>query len=323
MHINKLTQLLKRSRYVLDFTRNSYNKTYCCCRHLTSQSCINTNNNYNNSNNNNSVLDYLLNRGLVSNTTNTHDLHTYLQQPRTIYLGIDPTADSLHIGHLLGIRVLNKLQQAGHNVILVVGGATASIGDPSGRSTERNVMSYEQIQHNINSVKPQLQKLLHINSNNNNSNNNNNNTSTLTILNNYDWFSNMNVLTYLSDIGRYFRVNGMLSKDSVKQRLHSSNHSGMSYTEFSYQCMQGYDFYYLYKNYNCSIQIGGSDQWGNITAGIQLIHKLVDNTDIHVNSNNNDINNNDRNNNTHTHRHLAYGITTPLLTTPTGEKFGM
>jgi tyrosyl-tRNA synthetase len=194
----------------------------------------------------------------------------------SVYAGYDPTADSLHIGHLISIITLRHLQQAGLNPIAIVGGATGMVGDPSGRSEERPLLGEAQIEHNLSCLRNTLSSILGEN---------------VKVLNNYDWYRDMSAISFLRNVGKHFRMGSMLAKDSVKSRLDGD---GMSFTEFSYQLLQGYDFNHLFQHHNCKIQIGGSDQWGNITAGIDLIHKL--------------------------HGQEAFGFTVPLLTTAGGVK---
>jgi tyrosyl-tRNA synthetase len=200
----------------------------------------------------------------------------------TGYIGFDPTAVSLHIGNLVQIMLLKQLQMAGHKPIALVGGATGMIGDPSGKSSERNLLSEETLQRNIAGAKSQLLKFLDFDCGANSAE----------ILNNYDWFKDYNLLQFLRDVGKHLTVNYMMSKDSVKNRLES----GISFTEFSYQLFQGYDFYWLYKNKGCKLQMGGSDQWGNMTTGTELIRRKDGGE--------------------------AYVITSPLLTKADGSKFG-
>jgi tyrosyl-tRNA synthetase len=198
------------------------------------------------------------------------------------YIGFDPTADSLHIGHLVQIMTLVHLQHAGHKPIALVGGATGMVGDPSGKSKERNLLSREVIEHNLACVKVQLEKFLDFDCGANSAE----------MVNNYDWFKDYNFLDFIRDVGKHITVNYMLSKESVQQRLES----GMSFTEFSYQLVQGYDFYYLYKHKNCRLQLGGSDQWGNIVTGTELIRRMDGGE--------------------------AYALTTPLIRKADGTKFG-
>ncbi len=180
----------------------------------------------------------------------------------TGYIGFDPTADSLHIGNLVPIILLIHLQKCGHKPIALVGGATGMVGDPSGKSEERNLLSEETLNHNIACVKKQLEKFLDFKSGEANA---------AEMANNYDWFKNFTFLNFIRDVGKHITVNYMMSKDSVKKRLEGDN--GMSFTEFTYQLVQGYDFYYLHKNKNCKLQMGGSDQWGNIVTGTELIRR--------------------------------------------------
>lgn len=177
------------------------------------------------------------------------------------YIGFDPTADSLHVGHLTQIMTLIHFQRAGHKPYALVGGATGMVGDPSGKSQERNLLSEEVLQHNLESVKKQLTRFLDFNSGANSAE----------MVNNYDWFKNFTFLDFIRDVGKHITVNYMMAKDSVKKRLEGD--TGMSFTEFTYQLVQGYDFYYLWKHHNCSIQMGGSDQWGNIVTGTELIRR--------------------------------------------------
>ncbi len=180
----------------------------------------------------------------------------------TAYIGFDPTADSLHIGSLVPIILLIHLQKAGHKPIALVGGATGMVGDPSGKSEERNLLNEETLNHNVACVKAQLEKFLDFDSSKPNA---------AEMANNYDWFKDFSFLNFIRDVGKHITVNYMMAKDSVKKRLEGE--SGMSFTEFTYQLVQGYDFYWLYKNKNCKLQMGGSDQWGNIITGTELIRK--------------------------------------------------
>ena len=198
------------------------------------------------------------------------------------YIGFDPTADSLHIGHLVQIMTLVHFQQSGHKPIALVGGATGMVGDPSGKSKERNLLSREIIEYNLTCVKAQLEKFLDFDCG----------PRSAEMVNNYDWFREYNFLDFIRDVGKHITVNYMLSKDSVQQRLES----GMSFTEFSYQLVQGFDFYYLYKHKNCRLQLGGSDQWGNIVTGTELIRRMDGGE--------------------------AFAITTPLIKKVDGTKFG-
>ena len=180
----------------------------------------------------------------------------------TAYIGFDPTADSLHIGSLVPILLLIHLQKAGHKPIALVGGATGMVGDPSGKSEERNSLSEELLNYNVACVKAQLEKFLDFNASKPNA---------AEMANNYDWFKDFSFLNFIRDVGKHITVNYMMAKDSVKKRLEGEN--GMSFTEFTYQLVQGYDFYWLYKNKNCKLQMGGSDQWGNIVTGTELIRR--------------------------------------------------
>lgn len=205
------------------------------------------------------------------------------------YVGIDPTADSLHIGHLVSIMMLKHLQLSGHKPIALVGGATGMIGDPSGKSQERNLLGEESLRHNQECIQKQLARFLDFESDAPNR---------AELVNNYDWMKDYTFLAFIRDIGKHLTVNYMMSKDSVKKRLQPDSGSGMSFTEFTYQLVQGYDFLRLYQDKNCKIQMGGSDQWGNITTGTELIRrKLGSNED-------------------------AYALTCPLITKADGGKFG-
>ncbi len=198
------------------------------------------------------------------------------------YIGFDPTADSLHVGHLVQIMTLVHFQRAGHKPFALVGGATGMVGDPSGKSKERNLLDAETLNHNVACVKGQLEKFLDFNAGENSAE----------MVNNYDWFKDMSFLDFIRDVGKHISVNYMMSKDSVKSRLET----GMSFTEFSYQLVQGYDFYYLNKHKNCIVQLGGSDQWGNIVTGTELIRRKSGGE--------------------------AYAVTTPLIKKADGTKFG-
>lgn len=202
---------------------------------------------------------------------------------QTAYVGIDPTADSLHIGHLVSIMIMAHFQACGHRPLIVVGGATGMIGDPSFKSSERVLLTPETINHNLQCIKKQVSKFLNFDENTPNH---------AQILNNYDWTKEWSFIDFIREIGKHITVNYMMAKDSVKKRIET----GISFTEFSYQLLQGYDYYYLYKNYDCRLQLGGSDQWGNITTGTELI-KRMDNGE-------------------------AFAITCPLITKSDGKKFG-
>ncbi|MCU0421528.1 MAG: tyrosine--tRNA ligase, partial [Bacteroidia bacterium] len=177
------------------------------------------------------------------------------------YIGFDPTADSLHVGHLMQVMTLIHFQRAGHKPYALVGGATGMVGDPSGKSAERNLLSEEVLTHNVSCIHQQLEKFLDFNCGENSA----------VMVNNYDWFKEFNFLDFIRDVGKHITVNYMMAKDSVKRRLEGD--SGMSFTEFTYQLVQGYDFYYLWKNHGIKIQMGGSDQWGNIVTGTELIRR--------------------------------------------------
>ena len=201
------------------------------------------------------------------------------------YLGFDPTADSLHIGHLVGVMTLLHFQRAGHQPVALVGGATGMIGDPSFKSAERNLLDKPTLDHNVACIQKQLAKFLDFSGNQKNN---------ARLVNNYDWISEFTFLDFIRDVGKHITVNYMMSKDSVKRRLEDGN--GLSFTEFSYQLIQGYDFYHLWKNENCSIQLGGSDQWGNIVTGTELIRRMGGGS--------------------------AFALTVPLITKADGTKFG-
>ena len=205
----------------------------------------------------------------------------------TAYVGIDPTADSLHIGHLVSVMMLRHFQRAGHRPIALVGGATGMIGDPSMKSQERKLLDEETLRHNQECIKKQLSKFLDFDSDAPNA---------AKLVNNYDWMKNFTFLDFIRDIGKCITVNYMMAKDSVKRRLSGETGAGLSFTEFSYQLVQGYDFLYLNKNLNCKLQMGGSDQWGNITTGSELIRRVTGGE--------------------------AYALTCPLITKADGGKFG-
>ncbi|MBS1651265.1 MAG: tyrosine--tRNA ligase [Bacteroidetes bacterium] len=206
-----------------------------------------------------------------------------LNKEQTIgYIGFDPTSDSLHIGSLAQIITLMRFQKAGHKPVALIGGATGMVGDPSGKSAERNLLNEEALQKNIAGIKTQLEKFLHFNKGDN----------AALLVNNFDWMKNYPFINFIRDIGKYLNVSYMLAKDSVKNRLEN----GMSFTEFSYQLLQAYDFLYLYQNNNCKLQMGGSDQWGNITGGTELIRRKISGE--------------------------AYALTTQLVTKADGTKFG-
>lgn len=209
------------------------------------------------------------------------------ETPRAAYVGIDPTADSLHIGHLVGVMMLKHFQLAGHKPIALIGGATGMIGDPSGKSQERNLLDENTLRHNQNALKEQLSKFLDFKTQDHNS---------AVLVNNYDWMKGFSFLDFIRDVGKHITVNYMMSKDSVKKRLSSESQEGMSFTEFTYQLVQGYDFLYLYRNLGCTLQMGGSDQWGNITTGTELIRRID--------------------------QGKGFALTCPLITKADGTKFG-
>src|SRR5271156_6537405 len=211
-----------------------------------------------------SILDELQWRGLVADMANRPELEKLLApgaKPVTVYAGFDPTADSLHLGTLIPLFLLRRFQVAGHHVIAVAGGATGMIGDPSGKSSERTLMSAETLDANIAGVQGQLARLLDFESK----------TNPALLVNNADWTRGVGVLDFLRDIGKHFSVNVMMAKDSVRSRMEGT--SGISFTEFSYSLLQAFDFLHLQEKYGCLLQAGGADQWGNITAGIDLIRR--------------------------------------------------
>ena len=209
------------------------------------------------------------------------------QGPTSAYIGFDPTADSLHIGSLVQILILMHFQRAGHQPIALVGGATGMIGDPSGKSDERNLLDSAALEKNVAGIKAQLERFLDFSSSNQNP---------AILVNNFDWMKDYSLIDFSRDIGKHITVNYMMAKDSVKKRLGSESQVGMSFTEFTYQLLQGYDFLHLYQNYNCTLQMGGSDQWGNITTGTELVRRKAGGK--------------------------AYAITCPLITKADGTKFG-
>jgi len=225
-------------------------------------------------------------RGLIHDTI--PETEDYLNTHKTKgYIGFDPTADSLHIGSLVPILVLKHFQNAGHTPIALVGGATGMIGDPSGKSAERNLLDEEALAKNVAGVKSQLARFLDFDTQVDNA---------AILVNNYDWMKEISLIEFVRDIGKHLTVNYMMAKDSVKKRLSAEAKEGMSFTEFTYQLFQGYDFLHLYQNYDCKIQMGGSDQWGNITTGTELIRRKV--------------------------QGKAYALTVPLITKADGTKFG-
>ena len=226
-------------------------------------------------------------RGMIQDIMPETEQHL-MEGLRAAYVGFDPTADSLHIGHLVGVMMLRHFQNCGHKPYALVGGATGMIGDPSGKSAERNLLTEEVLAHNIEGIKKQLAKFLDFESTAPNR---------AELVNNYDWMKNFSFLSFIRDIGKHITVNYMMAKDSVKKRFDpNENTDGMSFTEFSYQLLQGYDFLHLYQEKNLTLQIGGSDQWGNITTGTELIRRIAGGK--------------------------AYALTCPLITKADGTKFG-
>jgi len=223
-------------------------------------------------------------RGMIQDMT--AGLEEHIQKGKAAaYLGFDPTADSLHIGHLVGVMTLLHFQRSGHQPVALIGGATGMIGDPSFKSSERNLLDKATLDQNISGIRKQLEKFLDFDAEASNK---------ALLVNNYDWMSEFSFLEFIRDVGKYITVNYMMAKDSVKRRLEDGN--GLSFTEFTYQLIQGYDFYYLWKNKGCSIQLGGSDQWGNIVTGTELIRKKAGGE--------------------------AFALTVPLITKADGTKFG-
>ena len=210
-----------------------------------------------------------------------------LEGPTAAYVGIDPTADSLHIGHMVSIMILKHFQNCGHKPLALVGGATGMIGDPSMKSQERNLLDEQTLSHNVACIKAQLSKFLDFESDSPNR---------AELVNNYDWMKGYSFLDFTRDIGKHITVNYMMAKDSVKKRLSSESREGMSFTEFTYQLLQGYDFLYLYEHKGCTLQMGGADQWGNITTGSELIRRILGKE--------------------------AFALTCPLITKADGGKFG-
>ncbi len=226
-------------------------------------------------------------RGMIQDVMPETEQHL-LEGIRSAYVGIDPTADSLHIGHLVGVMMLKHFQNCGHKPYALVGGATGMIGDPSGKSAERNLLTADDLAKNIAGIKKQLSKFLDFESKAENA---------AELVNNYDWMSPFSFLSFIRDVGKHITVNYMMAKDSVKKRFDpKENTEGMSFTEFSYQLIQGYDFLHLYREKNCTLQMGGSDQWGNITTGTEMIRRIAGGK--------------------------AYAMTCPLITKADGTKFG-
>lgn len=231
------------------------------------------------------LLDELTQRGLVAQNSDPVALADHLATPRTVYCGFDPTAGSLHIGHLVPLLMLRRFQLAGHTPVALVGGATGLIGDPSFKASERTLNSAETVQGWVASLSAQISALLTASDG----------LAAPLLVNNADWMGQMSALDFLRDIGKHFSVNAMIKKESVQQRLVRED-QGISYTEFSYSLLQGYDFAELYKRHGCVLQVGGSDQWGNIVAGTDLTRRM--------------------------HHHQVYGMTVPLITKADGTKFG-
>jgi len=229
------------------------------------------------------VLDTLKSRLLFEDMT-APELAAELDKPMTVYAGFDPSCDSLQAGNFVTIMALSHFQRAGHRVIVLVGGATGLIGDPSGKSAERNLLTEEQVRFNLEGIQENLSRFIDFGGGPN----------PAVLVNNYDWHKTFSFISFLRDVGRYFRVNQMMAKESVRKRLDSQD--GMSFTEFCYQILQGYDFLHLYRQYGCRLQIGGSDQWGNITAGTELVRRVEG--------------------------AAAYGLTFPLVCDSQGRKFG-
>lgn len=227
------------------------------------------------------IIDELKWRGAINQGTDLDALKELTDNNKiALYCGTDPTGDSLHIGHLIPFMILKRFQLAGHHPVIIIGGGTGAIGDPSGRKSERQLQTMDQVHHNEEALTAQMKKLF--------------GTENFTIVNNYDWLSKISLLDFLRDYGKLFNINTMLNKEVVASRLEA----GISFTEFTYQILQSVDFLHLYRNNNVQLQIGGSDQWGNITAGIDLIHK-VEGPDTKV-----------------------YGLTIPLMLKADGTKFG-
>ncbi len=229
------------------------------------------------------LIDDLKWRGLIAQTTDEKELREALKKPISVYLGFDPTAPSIHVGNLVVLLVLRRFQLAGHHVLPLVGGATGLVGDPSGKNSERTLNSTEIVENWVNRIKGQLSKFMDFDSKSN----------PARLVNNLDWTSPLSAIEFLRDVGKHFSVNQMLNKDAVSSRLEKD---GISYTEFSYQVLQAMDYLELYRRYGCTLQLGGSDQWGNITAGLDLIRRVEGGS--------------------------AHALTIPLLTKADGTKFG-
>ncbi len=234
----------------------------------------------------NDIITQLKKRDLITKITNEHLLVNELSNKSiSLYCGFDPTSDSLHLGHLIPLLCLKRFQLSGHQPIVLIGGATGLIGDPSFKSRERKLNSLQSVEGWVNNIKQQISFILECNYGKNKA----------IILNNFSWFNSMNILTFLRKIGKYFSINQMLNKEAIRKRLNRNN-TGISFTEFTYALMQSYDFAYLNKQYNVRLQIGGSDQWGNIISGISLTRRMYEN--------------------------IVYGLTLPLITKSDGTKFG-
>lgn len=228
------------------------------------------------------ILDDLAARGLLHDTTDRGELAELLSRPITLYHGIDPSADSLHVGNFVGVLALRRFQDFGHRPIVLVGGATGMVGDPSGRSDERNLLDADTLAGNVHGIRSQLERFLDFGD------------GGATLVNNRDWTGSVTVLEFLRDVGKHITVNQMVAKESVRSRMEGEH--GISYTEFSYMLLQSFDYWWLHENMDCRLQVGGSDQWGNITAGIDFIRRRSGAS--------------------------AYGVTWPLITRADGSKFG-
>ena len=227
------------------------------------------------------VLDELLERGYIKQFTHEDETRELLEKEKiTFYIGFDPTADSLHVGHFIAMMFMAHMQKAGHRPIALLGGGTAMVGDPSGKTDMRSMLTKEQIEHNVSCIKKQMEKFIDFSD------------DKAILVNNADWLLNLNYVDFLRDVGKYINVNYMLNKDIIQRRLDT----GITYAEFSYMLIQGYDFLNMYQKMNCTMQAAGSDQWGNITTGIDLIRKILGKE--------------------------AYGFTMPLILDSTGKKFG-
>ena len=234
------------------------------------------------------LYDELVARGLIAQVTNEEEIKKMINEGKaTFYIGFDPTADSLHVGHFMALCLMKRLQMAGNTPIALLGGGTGMIGDPSMKSAERNLLDEATLRHNQDCIKKQLAKFLDFDSDAPNA---------AKLVNNYDWMKGYSFLNFIRDIGKHITVNYMMAKDSVKKRLSRESSVGMSFTEFSYQLLQGYDYLYLYEHEGCRLQMGGTDQWGNITTGTELIRRTLGGE--------------------------AYALTCPLITKADGGKFG-